>query len=73
MTAKKPEATEAAPDPRNAEMVTLDEFCRDLSSVTLAVEMIGGFHASMLSGGHQRDTRDGYRAKLNDYRRRPVA
>lgn len=52
--------------------LTLEEFCRRLSSEDRRVEMIGGFFADEMARGHVKDSEEAFRARYADFQVRPA-
>lgn len=54
------------------ETLTLDEFCRRLSSTDNRVELIGGFHYDEKFNNRVMDTATAFRARYEAFAIRPV-
>lgn len=52
--------------------VTLDEFCRRLSTSDRRVEMIGAFEHVEKSAGRTKDTESAYRGRYEEFINQPV-
>ncbi len=53
-------------------VISLDEYCIQLSQVNPRVELISGFHATEVAAGHARDTADAFAARFDIFINQPA-
>lgn len=66
------ENTSVQPHVESEQELTLDEFCRRLSSHDRRVELISGFHASQVREGVVKSTESVFKKRYDDFGNKPV-
>lgn len=60
-----PVSAEAVPEP--TPRITLDQFCRDISTTDRRVELLSAFHYTEKRAGRTVDTSDAYKVRYADF------